>query len=142
MTHRAQASSNSSCASPEGSAELGGKQEGDSLHVWRHARQTHDMLTRPRWSRSALRTTRPRQTTLRGMHVAAGGDYPRSALADEIRAAGRAELRNGARRAMARTKIIGIDLGTTNSVVAVIEGGEPKVLVNEEGARITPSVVA
>lgn len=39
-------------------------------------------------------------------------------------------------------KIIGIDLGTTNSVVAVMEGGEPKVIVNEEGSRITPSVVA
>jgi len=39
-------------------------------------------------------------------------------------------------------KVIGIDLGTTNSVVAVIEGGEPKVIVNEEGSRITPSVVA
>lgn len=39
-------------------------------------------------------------------------------------------------------RIIGIDLGTTNSVVAVMEGGEPKVLVNEEGARTTPSVVA
>ena len=40
------------------------------------------------------------------------------------------------------SKIIGIDLGTTNSVVSVMEGGEPKVLVNEEGARTTPSVVA
>ena len=39
-------------------------------------------------------------------------------------------------------KIIGIDLGTTNSCVAIMEGGEPKVLVNEEGARTTPSVVA
>jgi len=38
-------------------------------------------------------------------------------------------------------KIIGIDLGTTNSVVAVMEGGEPKVIVNAEGSRITPSVV-
>jgi molecular chaperone DnaK len=39
-------------------------------------------------------------------------------------------------------KAIGIDLGTTNSVVAVMEGGEPKVIVNEEGSRLTPSVVA
>ena len=39
-------------------------------------------------------------------------------------------------------KIIGIDLGTTNSVVAVLEGKEPKVIVNEEGSRLTPSVVA
>ncbi len=39
-------------------------------------------------------------------------------------------------------KIIGIDLGTTNSVVAIMEGGEPKVIVNAEGSRTTPSVVA
>ncbi|HXK09781.1 MAG TPA: Hsp70 family protein, partial [Vicinamibacteria bacterium] len=39
-------------------------------------------------------------------------------------------------------KVIGIDLGTTNSVVAVLEGGDPKVLPNSEGGRTTPSVVA
>ena len=40
------------------------------------------------------------------------------------------------------SKIIGIDLGTTNSVVAVMEGGEPSVITNPEGGRLTPSVVA
>ena len=39
-------------------------------------------------------------------------------------------------------KVIGIDLGTTNSVVAIMEGGDPKVITNSEGSRITPSVVA
>ena len=39
-------------------------------------------------------------------------------------------------------KVIGIDLGTTNSVVAVMEGGDPVVIPNSEGGRVTPSVVA
>ena len=39
-------------------------------------------------------------------------------------------------------RCVGIDLGTTNSVVAIMEGGQPKVITNEEGGRTTPSVVA
>ncbi len=38
-------------------------------------------------------------------------------------------------------KVVGIDLGTTNSAIAVMEGGNPTVIVNAEGARLTPSVV-
>jgi len=43
---------------------------------------------------------------------------------------------------MASKKVIGIDLGTTNSVVAIMEGATPKVLINQQGSRVTPSVVA
>src|SRR5512145_3092317 len=39
-------------------------------------------------------------------------------------------------------KVVGIDLGTTNSVIAVVIGGEPQVIPNAEGSRLTPSVVA
>jgi molecular chaperone DnaK len=39
-------------------------------------------------------------------------------------------------------RAVGIDLGTTNTVVAVLEGGEPAVIANAEGSRTTPSVVA
>ncbi|HUM13549.1 MAG TPA: molecular chaperone DnaK [Myxococcaceae bacterium] len=52
------------------------------------------------------------------------------------------EFQEVSRRHFNVAKIIGIDLGTTNSVVAIMEGREPKVLTNEEGSRITPSVVA
>lgn len=40
------------------------------------------------------------------------------------------------------SKIIGIDLGTTNSCIAIMDGGDPKVIENSEGTRTTPSIVA
>ncbi len=55
---------------------------------------------------------------------------------------GGAEIPRFAKDTSTMSKIIGIDLGTTNSVVAVMEGGEPVVITNPEGGRLTPSVVA
>ena len=46
--------------------------------------------------------------------------------------------RHQQRRCDPMSKVVGIDLGTTNSVVALIEGGEPTVIVNQEGDRTTP----
>ena len=53
-----------------------------------------------------------------------------------------ADFGTNKQRTVAMSKIIGIDLGTTNSVVAVMQGGEPVVIPNQEGTRTTPSVVA
>jgi molecular chaperone DnaK (HSP70) len=46
------------------------------------------------------------------------------------------------RPACAHTQVVGVDLGTTNSAVAAMEGGKPTIITNAEGGRTTPSVVA
>src|SRR5262249_19913144 len=60
-------------------------------------------------------------------------------LTDPAEAGHDQRLRRNGRPEQMPGKVIGIDLGTTNSVVAVMEGGQPAVIVNLEGARLTPS---
>src|SRR5919106_962441 len=60
----------------------------------------------------------------------------------QVRILERLTLNAGIRRDSVMARAVGIDLGTTNSVVAVLEGGEPTVIANAEGSRTTPSVVA
>src|SRR5665811_1570545 len=67
-------------------------------------------------------------------------DHPRRLDSTSRRGWSRSGTGNTWRHDMARA--VGIDLGTTNSVVAVLEGGEPTVIANAEGTRTTPSVVA
>src|SRR5450631_1311352 len=75
---------------------------------------------------------------LAGLSLCPGSAFTRIAST----CAGRIDRRNSEGGMAAMSKIIGIDLGTTNSVVAVMQGGEPVVIPNQEGARTTPSVVA
>ena len=65
----------------------------------------------------------------------------RSAAQNASRDPGRDRGRDSGARAAGPGRIVGIDLGTTNSVVAVLEGGRPQVIANAEGTRTTPSVV-
>src|SRR6202000_2672012 len=51
-------------------------------------------------------------------------------------------IRNTSKGVTSMSRAVGIDLGTTNSVVSVLSGGEPEVIANSEGSRTTPSVVA
>jgi hypothetical protein len=66
----------------------------------------------------------------------------RLATAVRMRAPSRGAARGGSALRVTCEKVVGIDLGTTNSAVAAMEGGKPTVVTNAEGARTTPSVVA
>src|SRR6187431_2110540 len=88
--------------------------------------------------RSIVLAHRRRVTTSRSLPPTLGGGNARIAWIVPPRKLAGSDLR----RSSIMGKIIGIDLGTTNSVVAVMEGKEAKVIVNEEGARLTPSVIA
>ena len=70
-----------------------------------------------------------------------GRVFRKSGTEFALRFGGESVLVNKNERKLVMAKIIGIDLGTTNSVVAVMEGSSPKVLINSSGSRLTPSVV-
>src|SRR6195256_1254995 len=83
------------------------------------------------WRPAVRRDRDPKQPAARG------GPSTRAA-----RGSARASLNRSQPREASMAKAVGIDLGTTNSVIAAVEGGQPTVIPNAEGSRTTPSVVA